>query len=177
MVTRRRVRFDAVHRFEVSPDGHTIALSAFLKDAKESVLEARTSAGSIELARRTQPEIVVVQGWSPDGQFVLFTTLNTTKEPPHDLWRVPVWGGPANVSARSTADTDQSDCRESNGHGDRVHDGHTAAGTVDDGERPAAIAVTGRVSIRFRQRCRVQPTPWIVAIEKSISLKIVHVEC
>ena len=84
-----------IHRFEVSPDGHTIALSAFLKDAKESVLEVRTSAGSIELARRTQPEIVVVQGWSRDGQFVLFTTLNTTKEPPHDLWRVPVWGGPS----------------------------------------------------------------------------------
>jgi len=84
-----------IHRFEVSPDGHTIALSAFLKDGRGSVLEARTSVGSIELARRTQPEIVVVQGWSPDGQFVLFTTLNTTKEPPHDLWRVPVWGGPS----------------------------------------------------------------------------------
>jgi hypothetical protein len=37
--------------------------------------------------------MVVVQGWSADGQHVLFTTPNGTKKPPHDLWRVPVWGG------------------------------------------------------------------------------------
>ncbi len=82
-----------IHRFELSPDGLRLAYSGFLRDGSGSVLRVVTSGGEVELARRTSPESVVVQGWSQDGQFVLFTTLRTDSPPPHDLWRVSVREG------------------------------------------------------------------------------------
>ena len=82
-----------IHRFELSPDGLRIAYSGFLRDGTGSVLRVTTPAGEVELARRIFPELVVVQGWSADGQIVLFTTLRTNVAPPHDLWRVSVREG------------------------------------------------------------------------------------
>lgn len=82
-----------IHRFEIAPNGSSIAVSAFLKDKVGTVLEVITGGHSIELARRTEPEGLVVQGWSPDGQFVLFTTFRMTGKPPHEVWRIPASGG------------------------------------------------------------------------------------
>ncbi|PWT81791.1 MAG: hypothetical protein C5B57_09800 [Blastocatellia bacterium] len=83
-----------IHRFEVSPDGQRLAFSAFLRDGNGSVLRVVTPGGAIELARRMSPEMITVQAWSSDGRFILFTTLRTGAPPPHELWRVPAWGGP-----------------------------------------------------------------------------------
>jgi hypothetical protein len=82
-----------IHRFEVAPDGSRIALSANLKDGVGTVLTVVIGDDSLELARRTEPERLVVQGWSPDGQFVLFTTFNTNGKSPHEVWRIPASGG------------------------------------------------------------------------------------
>jgi Tol biopolymer transport system component/tRNA A-37 threonylcarbamoyl transferase component Bud32 len=82
-----------IHRFEISPDGLSLAFSAPLRDGTGTVLQVVTAGGQIELARRTYPDVLVVQAWSPDGQFVLFTTLRAGASAPHDLWRVSVWGG------------------------------------------------------------------------------------
>ena len=83
-----------IHRFEVSPDGKQLAFSGFLRDKTGTSLQIVTAGGSIELARRTAPEMITVQAWSADNQFILFTTLRTGAPPPHELWRVPVSGGP-----------------------------------------------------------------------------------
>jgi len=85
-------RIARVHRFEVSPDGQHIALSAFLRGGG-SVLEVVSPGGEVELARRTQPEMLTVQGWAPDGTSILFTTLRGNAPPPHDLWRIAITGG------------------------------------------------------------------------------------
>jgi Tol biopolymer transport system component len=80
-------------RFEVSPDGRAIVFSAFLRDRSGTIMQVMTPAGPVELARRKQPEMLVVQGWSPDSKYVVFTIARTNAPPPHDLWRVPAWGG------------------------------------------------------------------------------------
>ena len=85
-------RISRVHRFEVSPDGRHIALSAFLRGGG-TVLEIVSAGGEVELARRTPPEMLAVQGWSPDGASILFTTLRANAPPPHELWRIPTTGG------------------------------------------------------------------------------------
>jgi len=85
-------RINRVHRFEVSPDGQHIALSAFLRGGG-TVLEVVSAGGEVELARRTPPEMLTVQGWSPDGASILYTTLRTNAPPPHELWRMAITGG------------------------------------------------------------------------------------
>ena len=84
-----------IHRFAVSPDGSQIALSGWSWDGTTSLLVIKDASGVRELARRTQPELIVAQAWSPNGQFVAFTTLRFNQSTPHELWRVPAAGGEA----------------------------------------------------------------------------------
>lgn len=83
-----------IHRFGMSPDGQRLAFSAFDRDDVSNVLHMVDATGDRELARRTFPELMVFQGWSSDSEAVLFTMLQTTNTYiPHQLWRVPAWGG------------------------------------------------------------------------------------
>ena len=69
------------------------AASTVCADSYQCAAGVDTLNGEVELARRRFPESIVVQAWSQDGQYVLFTTLRTDSPPPHDLWRVSVREG------------------------------------------------------------------------------------
>jgi Tol biopolymer transport system component len=82
-----------IHRFQFSPDGQLLAISATSRDGSASVLVVVTGNRVQELARRSSREMIVLHAWSGDGAYIYFTAPDVTAPPPHQLWRVAASGG------------------------------------------------------------------------------------
>ncbi len=77
-------------KFAVTRDGRSIAYSGPLPGADRTTLRVAGPSGTVnELARSGPGEQLVVQCWTPDGQYVLFTRRRPgarAEAEPHALW-------------------------------------------------------------------------------------------
>jgi Tol biopolymer transport system component len=84
--------------FKISPDGQTLALTSAARGSdgwtRRLVVKPLGDGGAVrELARATEPDLIMLQDWTTDGGAVLFTRWIAKPGEPYALWRVSMNGG------------------------------------------------------------------------------------